>query len=173
MRRSLTSLVAALAALAAVVPASAVAQDAAPLTPVDEEDGFGGEQAVFARFSELDDDETRAVHEALSQDPNTAGFLQAMTAVLAHDGANADEIEGTLLPLVEGADPDTADRTLAAVMLDYYQAKLQQPLLQGTLALPEAFAKLDDRAGVLVAAVYGSQPTGAQRVRSNQLRRRI
>lgn len=121
----------------------------------------GNENAVFARFSDLDAEETLVRLELLQA--SYGKVLAPMLDQLAKADTTARDIEGQVGPMVAGLTEAEADSTLAAIMLNYYTDNLQEGLQSGELQPSDVFDEMIARDQVLTTAAFGRSTSSRAR----------
>jgi hypothetical protein len=157
-----------LVALVSIGAVGHTATRSAPVQAAEDESASSNEAAVFARYSELDDEATESALKELSGDKTTYEALLSINKLLA-SGASAKEVEKTVLTLVEKVESEHTDTILAAVMLDYYQSFLQDDLKSGEIQPADVFKEMGAANDVLTAATYGADWNKTKTRRSRTL----
>ncbi len=159
-----------LVALVSIGAVGHAATRTAPAQAAEKDSASKNEAAVFARYSELDDEATLSALKELSADKTTYEALLSINKLLA-SGASAKEVEKTVLTLVEKAKSEDTDTLLAAVMLDYYEAFLQEDLQSGELQPADVFKEMEAANDVLTEATYGASWRTNKRLKARRARR--
>lgn len=113
--------------------------------------------AVFARFSDLDAQNTRDRLDDLQASKTLSGPLASLLKQL-DAGASSKELERYVLPLVVKLTADDAEVALAAIMRAYYLTYLQKELAAGNMNRNEVFNDLISTDEALTTATYGVIP---------------